>query len=111
MSSSGAIILSSLHLVILSRFFRSHLVHRGLDAGQLGDAILLIDAIEPDAGKMLSQEDARTHQQVVEMLVDQAPQQMFAEVGNFRVLVDDQRAAGLEYAAADRFPVVGENAA
>ena len=36
---------------------------------------------------------------------------MLAEVGHFGVLIDDQHAARLLDAAADRFPVVGENAA
>src|SRR5205823_9045577 len=73
------------------------------------DAILLINAIQADPRNVLSEQDPRTYQQVIEMLIDDAPQQMFAKVGDFRILIDDEHAAGLEQAAADRFPIVGKN--
>src|SRR6266404_4832753 len=84
--------------------------HRVPNAGELGDGILFVNGVEADARHMPAQQRARPHQEIVEMLLDDAAQEMLAEIRDLGVLVDDEHASGLEYAAADGLPVVGENA-
>src|SRR5262249_52562581 len=59
---------------------------------------------------MLPLQYARSNEQVVEMLVNYTAQQMLAEVGYFGVFVDDQHPPRFSNAAAERLPVVGEDA-
>ena len=69
-----------------------------LHVRQLRHGVLLVDLVQPDARHVLAQQHPRPDQQVVEMLVDDAPQQVLAEVGHLGVLVDDQHPARLQHA-------------
>src|SRR6185437_4130002 len=93
----------------LSRFFHDNRAQSALDVVRLWHGFLLVYVIQADARHMLTGHQTRTHQQIVEMFVDDAAQQVFAIVGHFRVLVDDQQTARLPYTGADGIPIVGKN--
>src|SRR5262249_28381562 len=73
--------------------------------------VLFVHLIQANPWNMLTHQDARTNKQVIEMLIDDAAQEMLAEVSHFGIFVDDERAACLHYALPDRLPVIRENAA
>src|SRR5207248_1431889 len=59
-----------------SGFFSGNGVHRLLDLSRLRHRVLLVNLVQPDAGDMLAEQDAGADEQVVEVLVNDAPQQV-----------------------------------
>ncbi len=58
-------------------------------------------------GIVRAREELRRRVELVEQLLDDAPDQVLAEVRDLGVLVDAQHAVGLPHAGLDRVPVVG----
>src|SRR5262245_871186 len=93
-----------------SRRLGGDLPEGGAHVLHLRHAVLFVDLVQPDAGDVRAGQEARADEQVVEVVVDHPPQQVLAEVRYLGVLVDDQHAAGLLHALADRAPVIREDA-
>jgi len=77
-----------------SRGLARQVFHRGLGCRATAARVLLVDLVQPDAGNVLPNRDARADEQIVEMLLDDAAQQVLAEIGHLGVLVESD-AAGL----------------
>src|SRR5262249_45306836 len=86
-------------------------MHSCLDAGKLWNAVLLVDLVEANARDVLAHQDAPPEQQSVINLLDHPTQEVFSEVGHFRVLVHNQYPPRFQHTLTDSFPVIGKDAA
>src|SRR6185503_1674257 len=86
--------------------FLSDLADRLDDPGQLRSGRHLERIGQTDARDELAGDEPRTSLEVIEKLVDGAANEVLAEVGDFGVLVHEDRAAGFLDAFRDHRPVV-----